>query len=99
MEDEIPSNSKMSLYLLLVFALCLLTIQTLDTHNLIHNWHEFLSLPTDLLEKSQYDMYFKSCIISFSLLSGLSAFFLVVLMLVDFDYFIDKLLSTYMYFN
>ncbi len=96
------SNSSNSIVLILMMIISgvLLTIDSLELHQLILTWNrEVLKNRPDFQTFIMWDILTRITISFFSIASGISAFTLALLLLIDIDYFLDKLLSTFLYFN
>ena len=94
----IPTS--LTLYLMLTICLILVSVDILEMVKLINAW---------AMKNKIEPFYFETCIKSdllvktafsiFSLLAAFSAFLLVVMMIVAMEFFINKLLSAFLYLN
>jgi hypothetical protein len=85
---------------MLIISGVLLTIDSLELHQLILTWNsEYLKNRLYFESFIMWDILTRITISIFSIASGISAFILALLLLIDIDYFLDKLLSTFLYFN
>ena len=98
MEDHISSN--VSIYLLLIISLILVTIDVLELNNLLYTWKKESQIKTIIFEECiKFDLLSKTCFSIFSFFSAISASFLTFFLIFNTDVFLDKFLSTFLYFN
>jgi hypothetical protein len=78
----------------------LLTVDGLEIHQLIQGWNKELHRGPHLFEAClKTDILTRLTISFFSMASAISAFVLTLMLIISIEYFMEKLLSTYLYFN
>ena len=92
------SINLLSMYLMLVFSLFLVSLQLFEMFNIINTFIETIS-SSKLLESFMYEISTRLVFALFSLCSGLSSLILIAFLIVDLDLFIEKILTSYLYFN
>ncbi len=95
MENENPSqNSSLSICLLPLISSILVLVQLLDLYTIMCTWKDL-----NLQQEEIYVLCVRSVFSFFSLCSGVSALILTFFMNFNFEWFVRKILSSYIYFN
>jgi len=98
MEDE--NNSDFTLYILLIVSGILMMVDGLELIHTILNWHYGFMIVEPVFQKCiKYELISKTIFTHFSFFAALSAFSLTLFLIVCQDFFVKKLINTYMNLN
>jgi len=97
---DAQSSSTCTLYLMLFISIILVAVDTLEVYHLVIAWGGEMKIQGPLFETClKWELMTRTSFCIFSLASAISAMILTFLLTSNPDYFIEKLLSTYLYFN
>ena len=96
MEDRILGNGFL-VYMMLIFSIILVFFQIIDMVNIINSWSEILI--SSINSSKYWEIITQTVFTVFSLFTGLSSLILIGFLVTKFDFFVKKLLSTYLYLN
>lgn len=93
-------SNNFTIYLMLIICVILVTVDSIEIYKICSSWNLI-----DKIEPLIFDRCFKKELIlktvfgSFSFLAAISAFVLTLCISLSVDYFIDKILTSYLYLN
>jgi hypothetical protein len=95
MKEEHPSQtSSLPICILPIISSILVFVQVLDIYTIIFTWKDL-----NLQQEEIYALCVRAVFSLFSLCSGLSALILTFFLNYNFEWFLEKILTSYMYFN
>jgi hypothetical protein len=97
------TNHNISLYFLFIISSILVFVDSIDMYHVIKNWevasNNVLTAPPVIESCIKWELYSKTTFSLLSLFGAFSALFLSTFLIIDTNYFAEKLLNTYLYFN
>lgn len=100
MDENEDRGQNFTLLLLLFISFILVLVDSLEIYHVVLNWEYGMMITTPIFESCiKWELFAKTIFALFSLFGALSAFTLTVFLLIDTNWFADKILSTFLYFN
>jgi hypothetical protein len=98
MEGQVSSN--LTIYLMLILSCLLVYVDVLELNNLLLAWNKELTLSPKIFDSCvKWELMTKFSFCVFSLMSALSASCMTFFLIINEDIFLEKILTTYLYFN
>jgi hypothetical protein len=100
MEEPDDHGQNITLILLLVLSFILVFVDTLELYQLTVSWQYGVSIISPVFESCiKWELYTKTIFCVFSFLGAISSFILTLFLLISSNWFAEKILSTFLYFN
>lgn len=100
MDENEETGHNFTLLLLLFISVILVLVDGMELYHIIINWEYGMKIITPIFESCiKWELYTKTVFAIFSLLGAFSSVSLVIFLLVDTNWFADKILTTFLYFN
>lgn len=98
--ENSSSSSNFTLYLMLIVAIMLVTVDTIELAKIHKTWIIAMNFDMALFESCiKWDLITKTCFACFSLMAALSALILTMFLCFSIEFFINKILTTYIALN
>lgn len=99
MEGSTFTNN-FTLYLMLIVCVTLVTVDIIEIYRLSNTWIYALKANAGIFEKClKYELLLKTVFAGFSFFAALSAFTLTLFLVINVEFFIDKVLNAFLNFN
>jgi len=100
MQSDCSISNNFSLYLFLIISLILVSVDILGIYHIVLTWKASINASTVVFETClKWQLISKTCFAVFSSLAAISSLVLCGFLIINMEFFTDKMLNTFLYYN
>ncbi len=98
--EDCSISSNFSLYLFLVVSVILVSVDAIGIYHIVLTWQQSIHLPSNIFNSClKWQLITRTCFASFSTFAAISSFILCGFLIINTEFFVEKALSTFLYYN